>query len=149
MVDLAHAFSNPETQRNIGKAWESAVARRIRKQTDETVGPLARTPRQDQRRLSNNEIDSLIEQYRAGATQRELAKAWGIARNTVTLHLKRNGIATRRIVRKMNDEQVAEAAHLYQSGQSLAELGDRYGVHHNTVWKELKQAGVRMRPASA
>ncbi len=52
--------------------------------------------KQKQRRLSDEQIDELVERFNAGMPAYALAPEYGIARNTVLAHLKRRGVATRK-----------------------------------------------------
>jgi transposase-like protein len=47
------------------------------------------------RRLSGEQIEDMVEQYRNGKTVYELAPSFGIARQTVGIILRRQGVDTR------------------------------------------------------
>lgn len=96
------------------------------------------------RMLSPEEVAELVEAYRRGAGQRELAKRYGVHRHTVDRHLERAGVAKRAVV-KMTPARVEQAKELYQQGLSTNQIGRKLGVSGSTVWKALKRAGVRMR----
>lgn len=85
-----------------------------------------------------------MEAYQAGASQRELAKRYGIHRTTVTAHLERAGVAVRP-TDKLTQDDIAKAAELYTQGWSLARIGDVLGVHPHSVRNRLLAMGVRMR----
>ncbi len=99
-----------------------------------------------QRRLSQAEIDQLIDRYREGSSIDGLARRYEVHRTTVIHHLDQAGIARRRVVRKMTNESVALAAERYEHGASLAIVAREFGVHQRTLAKELRQAGVPIRP---
>jgi hypothetical protein len=73
-------------------------------------------------RLSPDEVVELVDAYRAGATQAELVRRFGVHRQTVHQHLARQGVET--LPRRMlSDMQEAEAVQLYtEELWTLAEL---------------------------
>lgn len=87
----------------------------------------------------------LVERYRAGALQRDLANEFGVERRTAMEIIKRHG-AQRKL--GLSDAQVEEAAQRYASGESLATIGRALGVHAETVRLRLRQSGVTLRPTS-
>jgi DNA-binding XRE family transcriptional regulator len=57
--------------------------------------PLADRPYRANRKLSSDELAELVDCYRHGALASELAEQYGIHRQTVIAHLKREGVAVR------------------------------------------------------
>lgn len=92
--------------------------------------------RQVQHRLTAAEVDQIAEQYREGTSTYALAKQWKINRDTVTLALRRAGIATRR-PRALTPQQLAEARRLQEEGWSLNRLGRHFGVDPKTMKRRL------------
>ncbi|MFH5230817.1 hypothetical protein [Antrihabitans spumae] len=90
----------------------------------------------------------MIDKYRNGATANELADQFGLHRQTVSAHLRREDVALHSRV-KMTPEIVAKATTLYAEGWSTVRIGEKLGLGPSTVGKALKRAGVRMRPAVA
>lgn len=84
----------------------------------------------------------LIERYKAGATQRELAYQYGVHRTTVTKILQRHGVETRR---GLHPALIDEAVRRYKEGQSLATVGRALGADPGTVKARLIERGVTMR----
>ena len=99
-----------------------------------------------QRRLSQAEIDQLIQLYREGVSIDALARRYEVHRTTVIHHLDQARITRRRVARKMTDESVALAAARYEQGASLVVVASEFGVHQRTLARELRQAGVPIRP---
>ena len=95
------------------------------------------------RRLTDDQIQTLAERYRHGATTNELAREFGIHRRTVSAHLHRSGTTMRR--QGLTDSDAARAARLYENGWPLTCIGDQLGVDPKTVWSRLTNLGVRMR----
>lgn len=99
-----------------------------------------------QRRLSQAEIEQLVDQYRAGASIEMLARRYEVHRTTVMAHLERAGIARRRVVRKLTGQSVAVATAQYETGASLADVASAFGVHDRTLAREFHRTGVPIRP---
>lgn len=99
-------------------------------------------PRQHQNHLSTKRQHELVDRYKAGATQRELAEEYRIHRRTVANILDRHGAARNR---GLLPELVEEAAQRYAEGQSLAAIGQALGADAGTVRARLLERGVVMR----
>jgi DNA-binding CsgD family transcriptional regulator len=106
------------------------------------AGPSSRV----QRRLKPGQIARLVAGYRAGATARELAGQFGIHRDTVTAHLRREGVAIRQ--RGLRPDQTDEAARLYGHGWSTVRVGKKFGVSNHTISAALRNAGIPIRTRS-
>jgi uncharacterized protein (DUF433 family) len=140
-VDLTGQLSNPRVPLDYLADQAQRAAR------FPAVGPVSGTAPQRavQRRLRPDEVAQLVEQYKAGATERELGVRFGIHRSTVAAHLEHAGVATRR-GRGLERAEVNEAAQLYAQGWSASRLSKRYRVSHHTVTAALRRAGVAIRP---
>lgn len=101
--------------------------------------------RQVQRRLSEIDARELTVAYQQGAGVKELAKRFGIHRETVSQVLKRAGVARRTV--GLSAPDVTAAAALYREGWSVARLGAKFDVDGTTVWRMLVREGVVMRTA--
>ena len=101
--------------------------------------PKHRTAKQ----LKEQQVQSLVQAYEAGATVYELGDRFGIERRTVSKILKREGIETRWI--RLTEEDVDEAERLYATGLSTARIAERFNVHADTVRLRLRKRGVKMR----
>ena len=101
-----------------------------------------------QRRLMPNEVEEMVELYKAGGSTRRLAERYGIHRQTVSGLLRKQGFdtAARTTARKLTDKQQQECADRYKAGESLWELAKRFNVHGATIRRELLLAGVDIRP---
>jgi len=93
------------------------------------------------RMLSPDEVAELVETHRRGASQRELARTYGVHRHTVDRHLERAGVA-KRPVAKMTPARVERAKELYALGWSTNRIGRELGVSGSTVWKALRRAEI-------
>jgi DNA-binding transcriptional ArsR family regulator len=135
-VDLVRLFSNPdgslvELRGDAGHRGGKPVMR-------------VRPPRQVQRRLIQDEVDRLVDEYLVGATISDLASRFGVHERTVSAHLERGGVGRR--YRLLDDTAVEVAAGLYSEGWSLARVGQHFGVQAGTVLRALRLAGVPTRP---
>ncbi len=106
---------------------------------------IRRPPTQRQTRLTQSEIEMLIEDYRAGSTINALAEQYHIHRTTVMNHLRRNKVKTRRFHRGLNGGQVRRAAERYTFGMSLAQLGEEFGVDAEVIRREFIKLGLPRR----
>lgn len=113
--------------------------------TAEAQQPIVRGLKQYQKILSPQEISELITAYQSGLTTYQLAKQFGCHRNTVSLHLKSNGIKIRN--RPLSETQIDEAVRLYESGLSCVKIGKIIGADDTTILKRLRERGVRLRGA--
>lgn len=76
----------------------------------------------------------------------QLAREFGINRETALEHLKRAGISRRPSVRKLTDQLVAEAGCLYATGLSLKNVAAQFDVNETTIRNEFTRAGFEVRP---
>lgn len=94
-------------------------------------------------RLNAAQLARLVESYQAGATVYELGNQFHIDRKTVSIHLRRQGVASR--YQPPSDEVVDEMIRLYESGLSIARVSERIGVNASTVFTYLRERRVRTR----
>jgi DNA-directed RNA polymerase specialized sigma24 family protein len=93
------------------------------------------------RRLNPAQIDLLTQRYLAGRTVYELGAEFGIARQTVSLVLKRNGVPMR--MQGLREEQRGEVTALRDQGWSYARLGEQFKVDPWTVRNFLVRGVTR------
>jgi hypothetical protein len=144
-VDLLRQLSNPPplfhkaVGRTVGTPIDDA-SRRRRSDVD------AQVARQEQRRLSPNQIAALVVEYRTGSTVPELIRSYGICRTTVLAHLHRSGVETRPSVFKLKDDDRAAIFELYESGLSLVRIGAACSVDSKAIGRVLERAAVPRGP---
>ncbi|WP_209921931.1 Hin recombinase [Rhodococcus qingshengii] len=101
---------------------------------------------QPQRRLSEAELTAMIGVYRSGKTALQVAKLFGIHRQTVTRLLVKHGVPL--YPRATIDAKLlAELTWHYERGKSTVELGRRYNLAASSVGNALKKSGVQAAPA--
>ncbi len=105
----------------------------------ERTGPI----KQRQRRLSETQALLMANKYENGTTVYQLAKDFGISRQTVSKRLKKAGVTMRQ--QSPGCECIDEMLMLYESGMSLAAVGDRVGASPGTVRRYLLIRGVKTR----
>ena len=113
---------------------------RIRELKPPSIVPRRRAPR-----LTERQIDALVEAYKAGFSLPEVAKHFQIHRTTALIHLQRNGVPRRPSVTKLTDEDVERAVQLYEQGSSTATIGREFEVHAQTIANALKREGIELR----
>jgi len=82
-------------------------------------------------RLTDAQIDRLVEGYLAGKTVYELDVMFGISRQTVSEHLHRPAVPMR--MRGLDESLRPEILRLRGEGWPLKRLGERFGVDASTV----------------
>jgi transposase-like protein len=97
-----------------------------------------------QRRLSESQRQAVVVAYEAGASMAELAQSHAVHRHTISLLLRKAGVAIRQTT-EMSRDEIDQAIQLYESGLSLQKIGDQVGWNHNTIYRHLKTRGVVFR----
>lgn len=134
-VDLLHAYSKHcDVHGPAELAVHAAQSRRAR-----SVAQRSGTARQ----LRTAQVDDLVAHYQEVRNVAEVARHFGVTRQTVGAHLASRGIQT---VRRMSDIEITTAAALYSDGHSAATIGRRLGFDPQTVIKGLRSVGVPIRP---
>jgi len=102
------------------------------------------TPQNVCDRLTKPEIERLIAACKSGGKVTQLAQQFGVSRETVANHLKRNGFKL--TLRALDVEAVERARIFYErDGRSLANIGEEFGVEAATVHRALRRVGVQFR----
>jgi transposase-like protein len=102
-----------------------------------------KTTKQIRKRLRPAEASELVDAYRASETVYQLARQFGIHRNTVSGLLERHGVPRRG--RPLSPLQIQLAVELYVVGQSAAVIARQLECDPGTVRLALIKAGVTMR----
>jgi len=97
VVVLIARFSNPEF--SFAVHGDPPVINDFEAASDDALGRNVRR----QVRLDEKQVLSLVGEYVAGSSVRELVKQWGVHRTTVISHLERAGVERRPNMRKMTD----------------------------------------------
>jgi DNA-directed RNA polymerase specialized sigma24 family protein len=142
-VDLVGVYLKPKAQ---VRALE-ALLRRLPEPTAPTRQSPDRRQLRHGRRLSESDVQELVQGYGEGITVVELAKRFGIGKQTVHKILRRRGMPTRLV--GLDPKQVDEAVMLYRAGWTLAKIGQRMKVSPETVRRRLLERGVQIRPKGA
>lgn len=98
-------------------------------------------PQRLDRRLIEQTIRSIVAAYEAGATSRQLAAEYDIARSSLITLLRRRGVSVRH--RRLTAEEMTEMIRLYESGLSQVAIADMFGRHTSVVWHVLERAGLK------
>ena len=103
-----------------------------------------KTITQQQKNLSELEIQTICERYKNGASSYELAKEFGCHRRTISDTLKRNGVEVSHQA-TAKPELVKCIIKLYAEMKTPKEVGAIVGVGGDTVRKVLKENGIYIR----
>ena len=96
-----------------------------------------------QKRLSDSEIQEIIEAYKAGANCCELGEKYGCHHTTISGALKKAGISVRNGSTKVLDEPAITS--MYENGHTMSEIGRSFCIDPHTVSRCLKKNGVSIR----
>lgn len=104
--------------------------------------------KQQQKCLSNEEIEEIIIKYKCGKSTYELAEEFGCHRYTISKCLKEAGIeVTNRVARK--ESLVGLILQLYSEWYKPAEIGKALEISADSVRRCLKENGIELRHSSA
>lgn len=99
-----------------------------------TAGGAARRPTKPvQPRLTPSEVAAVAAEYQHGRSLDDLAREFGVHRQTVADHLERLGIARRVNLPKLTPTATERAVSHNQVGDSLATVGKTLNVDASTV----------------
>ena len=157
-VDLMGRLSNPyegmKTLISQGSTTEVQAPDSSRDVVQVALNPVTGTHSEEkgrlsnpvQRRLADEIIDQLVEDYVSGLSINALARQFGIHRTTVMTHLEARGVQRRQNVRKLSAAKVALASKRYESGLSLASVAKEFGVNAATLTREFRASGIPIKP---
>ena len=95
------------------------------------------------RRLTPAKRSGMLKEYQDGVGTIQLAKLYGIDRETVRATLRRAGLPQHE--RGLSAEQIDQAVQMNAAGESLARIGKRFNVDAHTVRRRLLERQVAMR----
>lgn len=96
------------------------------------------------RRLTDEQVAELVEQYRSGVGTPELSRRFGISKPSVLDLLHDHGVRMRR--QPLMKTQRARAVQLYEEGLAIKPIAETLGSSFGAVHRALKAEGVRLRP---
>lgn len=96
------------------------------------------------RKLSDTDVQRMVDLWNEGRTQAEIAAATGRAESTVGDYLRRSGVRFRHgsDYRKLTHGDVQPILDAYAAGMSIREVADALGHGRNAIGRVLKEAGV-------
>ena len=95
------------------------------------------------KRLTPDDIASVVASYQDGQTTIRLAEQFGVDRRTISKVLTDASVSLRG--RPLSEQQIDEAVVLYKSGLSLAKVGKVVGAQARTIQLRLRERGVTTR----
>ena len=96
-----------------------------------------------QKRLTEPEIQEIVQKYNKGANCCELAKQYGCHHTTISGALKKAGIEVRNGSTKVLDEAAIIA--MYENGQTMPEIAKQFDVDPHTIADCLKKNNIHVR----
>lgn len=114
--------------------------------TDQSYNPdyIVKSIKQQQKTLSELEVQTIIELYQQGASSYDLAKQFDCHRRTISDTLKRNGIEVSHQASK-KPGLVKKVIELYAEMKTPKEVGAIVGINKGTVRQILKDNNVYIR----
>lgn len=109
-----------------------------------TKRPSPARPHRLQRGLTTNQRAEIAAAYDAGASTKQLAIQWQLAKGSILSILRDAGTHIRK-QRRLSEDEIDHAVTSYQHGESLNRIGDRLNVAHTTVRSALERRGIPRR----
>lgn len=103
--------------------------------------------KQDQKRLSDDEIRQITEKYSAGASTYELATEFGCHRSTISRALKKSGVVVSHEAAK-RETLAKRVLEMYDDYIRPVDIGKELGINVTTVRKILYENCVRVRSSA-
>lgn len=101
----------------------------------------------EQQKISEDKYDEIIELYKNGLLQREIAEKYGVSRMTINAILKKCGASelgtaykSRKIIFLESEEK--DICDMYLSGMSSVEIGKIFNCDHKTITRLLDKYGI-------
>lgn len=144
LVELLRRYSGESNGITpLDKAWIGT--RSIRTRPSETTPPTPkRQPYKINQRLPSATVTQLIADYLTGASSREVAERYGIAKQSALRLLRDHQVARPRS--RITEAQVDHAAALVEGGLSIATAAQRVGVPPTTMRRALKKRSSLREP---
>ena len=149
MVDLSETYSNNyKIIRDFVKSHATTPVNSDIEQciNNTTYDPncIVKTIKQQQKNLSELEIQTICKKYQSGSSSYELAKEFNCHRSTITAALRRNGIEVSHKA-ATKPELVKRVIGLYAEMKTPKEVGAIVGITGDTVRRILKENGIHIR----
>lgn len=100
--------------------------------------------------LTPKELEELVRCYLAGNSTYDLARSFGIRRDTVSAHLRRQGVLRRvNVAAVLDGDQRRQVVDLYEAGSSMRQIRELLGFSERSILRALISAGVDRRPPAS
>ena len=100
--------------------------------------------RQTQKWLSDEEVEQIISEYKAGKTTYELAERFGCHRQTISATLKKHGVEVNKAKAQAKLDTDTVVA-MYSEMRTTEEIAGHFGVSAYTINRCLRANGVKIR----
>jgi hypothetical protein len=101
--------------------------------------PVHLVPYRIERRLSAVQVDELVQQHEDGATGRQLADRYGLARSTVIEPLDKRGATVRASATDFRRSGAGSRA--VRARMRQVDVALRLGRHKSVIWHVLRRGG--------
>ena len=149
MVDLSETYSN--NYKIIRDFVKSHATTPVNSDIEQCINNtpydpncIVKTIKQQQKNLSELEIQTICKKYQSGSSSYELAKEFNCHRSTITAALRRNGIEVSHKA-ATKPELVKRVIGLYAEMKTPKEVGAIVGITGDTVRRILKENGIHIR----
>jgi len=96
------------------------------------------------------DVDYIVDQYRSGRSQIDIARELGVGRGAIKRRLKSRNIEIRSPAeqKRINIENLDELAERYQEGESMQALATEVDANRSTLKSRFKNRGIDIRSGS-
>ncbi len=88
------------------------------------------------------EIDTLIEMYKNGATYKEMINASGMSKTTVCRILKKSGVIEHRTTRVLSEDDVSCVVQMYIEDVPVTQIAEIYSCDVQTIYNYLRRLEI-------
>ncbi len=96
-------------------------------------------------KIYKNEEENIINLYKSGLSQQQIAEKYGVTREPIKRILKSNGISRKDKLGRFSNEDMNKIIAMYCSGISTYEIGELYNTTDETIRRWLDKNGIERR----
>lgn len=143
-IDLSNRGRHYENRlHRLVEAMQTYLRQEERSHATRTRKVTVSTSRRLSKRITDDQLSSIVSKYREGASSADLAAYYGASKTSIVELLRRSNIDIRD--RRITPENQELAINLYAEGKSLAAVGKRIKVSPSSVRNLLVRKGIPRR----
>jgi intein-encoded DNA endonuclease-like protein len=96
-------------------------------------------------KIPESEYDNIINLYKQGLSQQQIADVYGIHRDTVKYIFNKRGISRKDKPDLFNDIEKTDIVSLYMGGETTISIAKKYNVSDETIRRWLDNLGIKRR----